>query len=262
MDLGLKGAIVLITGGSKGIGLACARSFAAEGARVAIASRNESHLARATETLGAAGFKPLTVVADLADPQQAASMVGAVERGLGPIDVLVNCAGAARRTPPAELTAEHWHAAMQAKYFTYVHAMDAVLRGMAKRGAGVIINVIGMGGKLAGPTHLPGGAANAALMLASVGLANAFARTGIRVNAVNPGLTVTERMQEGFEAEARQTGRSVAELLEQRTSAMPLGRLAQPEDIADTVVFLASKRASYVSGAVVSLDGAATPTVV
>jgi len=262
MDLGLKGAIVLITGGSKGIGLACARSFAAEGARIAIASRNEGHLARATETLGAAGIKPLTVVADLADPQQAAAMVNTVESRLGPIDVLVNCAGAARRTPPAELTAEHWHAAMQAKYFTYVHAMDAVLRGMAKRGAGVIINVIGMGGKLAGPTHLPGGAANAALMLASVGLANAFARTGIRVNAVNPGLTATERMQEGFEAEARQTGRSVAELIEQRTSAMPLGRLAQPEDIADTVVFLASKRASYVSGAVVSLDGAATPTVV
>jgi NAD(P)-dependent dehydrogenase (short-subunit alcohol dehydrogenase family) len=262
MDLGLKGTIVLVTGGSKGIGLACVRSFAAEGARVALASRNEEHLARAGRTLAAEGIKALSVAADLADPQQAAVMVSKVEGGLGPIDVLVNCAGAARRTPPAELTAEHWHAAMQAKYFTYIHAMDAVLRGMATRGAGVIINVIGMGGKIAGPTHLPGGAANAALMLASVGLANAFARNGIRVNAVNPGLTVTERMQEGFEAEARQTGRPVAELIEQRTSAMPLGRIAQPQDIADTVVFLASKRASYVSGAVVSLDGAATPIVV
>jgi len=99
-------------------------------------------------------------------------------------------------------------------------------------------------------------------MLASVGLANAFARNGIRVNAVNPGLTVTERMQEGLAADARQTGRPVEEILEQRTKAMPLGRIAQPEDIADMVVFLASKRASYVSGAVVSLDGAATPIVV
>jgi NAD(P)-dependent dehydrogenase (short-subunit alcohol dehydrogenase family) len=189
-------------------------------------------------------------------------MVQAVERALGPVGVLVNSAGAARRTPPAELAAEHWHAAMQAKYFTYVHAMDAVLRGMAARGGGVIVNIVGMGGKIAGPTHLPGGAANAALMLASVGLANAFARNGIRVNVVNPGLTATERMHEGFAAEARQSGRPAEEILEQRTRSMPLGRLAQPQDIADTVVFLASARASYVSGAVVSLDGAATPIVV
>ena len=109
---------------------------------------------------------------------------------------------------------------------------------------------------------MPGGAANAALVLASAGLANAFARHGIRVNAVNPGLTVTERMQEGFEADARQSGKSLAEILQQRTAAMPLGRIAQPDEIADMVVFLASKRASYVSGAVISLDGALTPTVV
>jgi NAD(P)-dependent dehydrogenase (short-subunit alcohol dehydrogenase family) len=262
MDLGLQGSIVLVTGGSKGIGLACARSFAAEGARVAIASRGEDNLARAARALKADGIEVLAVAAELSDPKQAAAMVAKVESGLGAVDVLVNCAGAARRTPPAELTVEHWHAAMQAKYFTYVHAMDAVLRGMVSRGTGVIVNVIGMGGKVAGPLHLPGGAANAALMLASVGLANSFARSGIRVNAVNPGLTATERMQEGFEAESRQSGRPVAEILQQRTAAMPLGRLAQPEDIADTVVFLASKRASYVSGAVVSLDGAATPIVV
>lgn len=262
MDLGLSGSVVLITGGSKGIGLACARSFAAEGARVAIASRSEANLAQATKLLAADGIQALSVVADLADARQAAAMVSRVESVLGPVDVLVNSAGAARRTAPAELTAEHWHAAMEAKYFTYVHAMDAVLRGMASRGGGVIVNIIGMGGKLAGPTHLPGGAANAALMLASAGLANAFARDGIRVNAVNPGLTATERMQEGFEAEARQSGQTVAQILEQRTRSMPLGRLAQPQDIADTVVFLASKRASYVSGAIVSLDGAATPTVV
>ena len=166
------------------------------------------------------------------------------------------------RTPPDELTAAHWHAAMDAKYYTYIHAIDAVLRGMSQRGAGVIVNIIGMGGKLAGPTHLPGGAANAALMLASVGLANAFAHRGIRVNAVNPGVTETDRMQEGFAADARRSGQSVEAIREQRLRAMPLGRLGQPQDVADMVVFLASRRASYVSGAVVSLDGAATPMVV
>ena len=151
---------------------------------------------------------------------------------------------------------------MDAKYFTTIHAIDAVLPGMVQRGGGAIVNVIGVGGKIASPTHLPGGAANAALMLASAGLANAFGHHGIRVNAVNPGLTATERMQEGLEAEARLTGEAVQEVLARRTRAVPLGRLARPEDIADCVVFLASRRAAHVSGAILSVDGAGTPMVV
>ena len=266
MELGLRGTVVLVTGGSKGIGLACARTFAAEGARVAIASRDAGNLARAAAALRAsgtgAGDEPFTVTADLGDPAQAAEMVRAVEAALGPIGVLVNSAGAARRTPPAELTAAHWHAAMDAKYFPYIHAIDAVLPGMAQRGAGSIVNVIGMGGKVASPTHLPGGSANAALMLATAGLANAFAAKGVRVNAVNPGLTATDRMQEGLEAEARASGRTVEDVLAQRVAALPLGRVAQAQDMADVVVFLASGRAGYVSGSVVSVDGAGVAMVV
>lgn len=262
MELGLTDKVVLVTGGSKGIGLACACGFAAEGARVAIASRDTANLERAAATLRARGAEVLCVVVDLEQAAQAAGMVREVEDRLGPVDVLVNSAGAARRTPPDELTAAHWHAAMDAKYFTYVHAMDAVLSGMAQRGSGVIVNVVGMGGKLASPVHLPGGAANAALMLASAGLANAFAAKGVRVNVVNPGATATDRMQEGLAAEARMSGKDVDTLLQQRMQAMPLGRIARPEDVADMVVFLASARASYVSAAVISLDGAATPTVV
>ena len=262
MDLGLKDTVVLVTGGSKGIGLACARGFVAEGARVAIAARDAGNLAKAKAALEAEGVQVLALAADLGSPGEAAQLVREVEAALGPIGVLVNSAGAARRTPPAELTAAHWHAAMDAKYFTTMHAIDAVLPGMAQRGRGAIVNVVGMGGKLASPIHLPGGAANAALMLASAGLANAFAPKGVRVNAVNPGMTSTGRMQEGLEAEARLTGRPVDEILQQKTRAMPLGRIATPQEVADVVVFLASPRAGYVSGAVVSLDGAATPAVV
>jgi NAD(P)-dependent dehydrogenase (short-subunit alcohol dehydrogenase family) len=262
MDLGLRDKVVLVTGGSKGIGYACARAFAAEGAKVAIVSRDAANLTDAAQRLHAEGIDALTVAADLGDPAQAAQMVRTVEAALGPVDVLVNSAGAARRTPPGELTASHWHAAMDAKYYTYVHAIDAVLPGMAQRQAGAIVNVIGMGGKLASPIHLPGGAANAALMLATAGLANAFAAKGVRVNAVNPGLTATDRLHEGFAAEARATGRSAQELLEQRQHALPMGRIAEPREIADVVVFLASARASYVNGAIVSMDGAATPAVV
>ena len=262
MDLGLNGKVVLVTGGSKGIGLACARGFAAEGARIAIASRDAANLAQAKAALAAEGIEVHTVAADLSDSAQADAMVRDVEAALGPIDVLVTSAGAARRTPPDELGAAHWHAAMAAKYFTTIHAMQAVLGGMAARGSGAIVNIVGMGGKVATPTHIPGGAANAALMLASAGLAHAHARHGIRINVVNPGLTQTERLHEGFAAEARASGRTVEDILALRVAAAPLGRLAQPEDIANMVVFLASPRAGYVSASVIGIDGAATPMVV
>jgi NAD(P)-dependent dehydrogenase (short-subunit alcohol dehydrogenase family) len=262
MDLGLQGTVVLITGGSKGIGLACARQFLSEGARIAIASRDPEHLRQATQALQGAGAPVLAVSADLGDPMQASSLVRQVNDELGPIGVLVNSAGAARRTPPAELTAQHWHAAMAAKFFPYMHAIDAVLPGMVQNGGGAIVNIVGTGGKMASPVHLPGGSANAALMLASAGLGNAYAAKGVRVNAVNPGITATSRMREGLEAEARSSGKAIEDILSQRVSALPMGRVAAPEEVADVVVFLASRRAAYVNGAVLTLDGAATPIVV
>jgi NAD(P)-dependent dehydrogenase (short-subunit alcohol dehydrogenase family) len=151
---------------------------------------------------------------------------------------------------------------MEAKYFTYIHLIDPVVKRMAARGAGVILNVVGMGGKLAKKTHLAGGAANAALMLASAGLAAAYGPRGVRVNAVNPGQTLTERLRKGLLAEARMNGGTPEEALAKACSALPLGRIAAPEEIADVVVFLCSARAAYVSGAILSMDGALTPTVV
>lgn len=258
MDLGLKDTVVLITGGSKGIGLACARAFIVEGARVAIASRDAGNLTAAAGALGPV----LPVQADLRDAAEADRLVQRVESELGPIGVLVNSAGAAQRSPAEELTAAHWAAAMQAKFFTYIHAMQATIGGMARRGGGAVVNIVGTGGKLASPIHLPGGAANAALMLASAGLANAYARHGVRVNAVNPGLVATGRLHEGFAAEARASGESVDQVMAKATAGLPLGRLCQPEDVAAVVVFLASAQAGYVSGSVLTVDGAKTPMVV
>lgn len=261
MDLELAGRTVLVTGGSKGIGLACARLFALEGAKVAIVSRDAGNLEKARAQLHEEGLKVSIAAADLKVPAQALAMAKVVEEQLGPIDILVNSAGAAKRTPPAELTAAHWHAAMESKYFTYIHAMDAVLPGMAKRGHGVVVNIVGSGGKVANPVHLPGGSANAALMLASVGLGRAYAGRGIRVVAVNPAATNTERLQSGTEAEARAAGIPVEEMMATRTKQHPMGRFAEPEEVADVVVFLASKRASYVNGAVIAVDGGLTPSV-
>jgi NAD(P)-dependent dehydrogenase (short-subunit alcohol dehydrogenase family) len=262
MDLGLKDRVVLITGGSKGIGLACARAFLAEGAKVAIASRSKVNLVAAERQLKTEGREVVKVSGDLIDAANARRMIAEVEQALGPIDVLVNSAGGAKRTPPEELSPEAWRAAMDAKYFTYVHAIDAVIKGMASRKRGAIVNIIGTGGKVASRTHLPGGAANAALMLVTAGLASAYGPQGVRVNTVNPGATLTDRLKAGMETDARAAGITPDEALKRATERAPLGRLAEPDEIANAVLFLASDRASYVTGAVLAMDGAAHPIVV
>ena len=266
MNLQLEGQHILITGGSKGIGLACARGFLDEGARVTLVSRDPAHLEAGVQALRSGGPLDQTCLqvrtADLRDPAAALSALDSAEQGFGPVDVLVNSAGAARRTPAADLTPQAWHDAMQAKYFTYIHMMDPVVQRMGARGRGVIVNVIGSGGKVASPIHLPGGAANAALMLVSAGLAAAWGPRGVRVNAVNPGLTLTDRLKEGMAADAKAQQISVEEAMARAHAKLPLGRMARPEEIANAVVFLASPRASYITGAILAMDGAVTPMVV
>ena len=261
MDLGLKGSVVLVTAASKGIGLACALAFAREGARVVGVSRSAANLAAAADALAREGLSMDTRAADLIDGQAAAALVDEIERGIGPIGVLVNSAGAARRYAPEELEPAAFRQAMDAKYFSYVHVMEPVARRMAARGAGSIVNVVGQGGRQAGVMHIAGGAANSALMLATVGLARAYAGKGVRVNAVNPGLTNTSRVDEGLEAAARTSGRPKAELLAEQVASIPMGRMAEPDEIAQVALFLASARSSYVSGAIIPMDGCGTSVI-
>jgi len=258
MKLDLADKRVLVTGGSKGIGFACARLFIEEGAKVAIVSRSQANIDAALAKLDGA----IGIAADLTDAGQAASMVEKAERELGAIDILVNSAGAAKRAAPDDLTPPFWRAAMDAKYFSYINVMDPVVKLMAKRGAGVIVNIIGNGGKVASTEHLAGGSANAALMLATVGLAKAYARQNVRVIGINPGLTETTRVQEALQVTARSRGISVEEAKALGTSRIPLGRFATPEDIATMAVFLASDRASYVTGVNIGMDGVSSAVVV
>ncbi|RYF33231.1 MAG: SDR family oxidoreductase [Comamonadaceae bacterium] len=266
MNLELDHQHVLITGGSKGIGLACALAFLREGARVSLVSRNAATLDAARRTLSEqagvdADTRIAVYAADLKLPADAVDALDGAEAAFGPVDVLVNSAGAAKRTPPEALEPLVWHEAMEAKYFTYIHMIDPVVKRMGARGRGAIVNVIGMGGKVASPIHMPGGAANAALMLVSAGMAAAYAGKGVRVNAVNPGLTLTERLQEGMKADAAVQGIDTDEALKRATAKLPLGRIATPGEIADAVVFLASPKASYITGATLAMDGAVTPMI-
>jgi NAD(P)-dependent dehydrogenase (short-subunit alcohol dehydrogenase family) len=257
MELGLRDRIVVVTGASKGIGFACAEAFAREGARVALVSRSRSNLDAALAKIGDCAQRPVGFVADLIDALQAQSMVDDVEATLGAIDVLVNSAGAARRYAPDDLNPQAWHDAMDAKFFSYIHPLDAVVKRMAARGRGCVVNIIGAGGKIASPVHLPGGAANAALMLVTAGLAAAYGPQGIRINAINPGATLTGRVQQGLEAEAKMTGLPADEILARQQARIPLQRLGTPEEIAQVALFLASSQASYVTGAIVPMDGGA-----
>jgi len=261
MDLGLADRVVLVTGASKGIGLACATAFLAEGAKVALVSRSVANLETARRQLPASTHAPVFIAADMVDVAAARRAIDDVETTLGPIDVLVNSAGAARRHAPADLEASSWHAAMDAKFFSYIHPTDIVVKRMAQRGRGAIVNIIGSGGKIAGPYHLPGGAANAALMLVTVGLASAYAASGVRVNGINPGGILTDRVNEALEVEARTSGRPVDELRAHAHARIPAGRMGTPDEIAQMVLFLACDRASYVMGAIVPMDGASHPIV-
>jgi NAD(P)-dependent dehydrogenase (short-subunit alcohol dehydrogenase family) len=262
MDLQLNHQHVFITGGSKGIGLACAAEFLNEGCAVTLVGRDLARLQQARDALEALGRRIHCVSADLTDAAGAVQAIEQAEAALGPVDVLVNAAGGAKQKPFAELAPQDWRAAMDAKFFTYINVMDPLVKRMAARGTGVVVNVVGMGGKLPITTHLVGGAANAALLLATAGLAMAYAPQGVRINALNPSKTATDRFMEGVEADARQRGVSIDAALAKANASIPIGRLATPHDIANAVVFLASPRAGYISGSVISMDGAARPVVV
>jgi NAD(P)-dependent dehydrogenase (short-subunit alcohol dehydrogenase family) len=255
MDIRLTGRTALITGASKGIGLACAALFAQAGAKVVMVARDAATLNEAAAALKAQGGTVHALAADLSDAVQATELARRVDAEFGPVDVLVNSAGAARRNAPNELSAAAFHQGMNAKYFSTMHLLEPVIRGMGARGRGAVVNIIGQGGRVASPMHIAGGAANSALMLATVGYARAYAGQGVRVNGINPGLTRTGRVEEGLAVSARASGRSRDDILADELARIPMGRMGEPEEVARVALFLASDAASYVSGAIIPMDG-------
>lgn len=263
MHLKLNGKVTVVTGGSKGIGLAVANAFAAEGAFVAIIARDPQGLEQARAQLQASGHNVATFAADLSDPEAATQAIARIESEIGPIDILINSAGAARRHEPEDLDADKWRAAMDAKFFPYIHVQDAVLSRMRARAEnrpagsanGIVVNIIGNGGKRPTSTHLAGGSANAALMLSTVGLAAHYARYGIRINGINPGPTFTQRVEQVLELDAQRQGISRDQALADSQARIPLGRYGKAEEIADVALFLASPRSAYVVGAIIPVDG-------
>jgi len=256
MDLGLKGKVALVTGGSKGIGKAVAHGLAEEGAKVAICARGQIDLDRAVGDLAkSTGSEVFAVAGDLTTESGVKKIVDATIAKFGRIDILVNNAGAAPGGLLLDLTEEDWQQALQLKFMGFVRCMKAVIPYMLKQGRGRIVNVVGNDGVKPIGIELTPSAANAADLAVTVALAEQYGRNNICINAINPGPVATERWDGLISGIARVRKISVDEAQERAERSIPLGRICTPEEVANVVVFVASERASFMNGAIITLDG-------
>lgn len=251
MDMGLKDKRVLVTGASKGIGLAAAKGLAAEGALPIIVSRSADALERA-----AAGIKQETGVdaewraVDLSDGDAARALLAE----FSDIDILVNNAGAIPPGTVEEVDEPTWRDAWDLKVFGYVNMTRAAYGNMRARGGGVIVNVIGAAGEKPNAGYVAGSAGNASLMAFTRAVGGVSLRDNIRVVACNPGLTITDRMETMLRGTATEQFGDAERWRECLPTDPPPSKA---EDIGDLVVFLASERAAMITGTVIAIDGGA-----
>jgi 3-oxoacyl-[acyl-carrier protein] reductase len=257
MDLGLNNRVCLVTGSTAGIGLETARLLAAEGAHVVVTGRDADRVERARSESGAAAG----VVADLSDPAAADRLVSEA----GPVDCLVNNVGLAYQVAFEEVTDEQWDSMWQLNVMSYVRCIRAVLPGMRQAGRGAIVNVSSTAGKRPS-TGMPNySVTKAAVLSLSRLVADLYAKDGIRCNAVTPGPTATDAwLGEGglADQQAARSNKTRVEVLENVGAGRPLGRLAEPQEIAAVICFLCSERASYVTGSAWSADGGTVPIII
>lgn len=251
MELNLRGRTVLITGGSRGIGFGIAQVFAAEGCNLHLASRNAADLEEARKKITDVHKVEVTVHArDLSKDKEVAKLV----KECGQIDILINNAGAIPHGVITEVDDATWHKDWELKVFGYINFTREIYRDMCARRQGVIINVVGTAGERPRASHLSGSMANAALMAMSRALGAESVNHGVRVVAVNPGPTETDRQIVRWKARARK------ELGDENrwrelTTGFPMGRLGTVDEVASMVVFLCSDRSGYTSGTVITIDG-------
>ncbi len=232
----LDGRLALVTGASRGIGEHCARSLAAQGARVAVAARSESDLARVAGDLP---NDPVVLTSDLAEPGAGAELAAAAVEALGGVDILVNNAGVSEIKGQDEMV-------MRLNYHAPLETTKALARQMSERGNGSVIHMSSVAGAT-GVAELPTyGASKAALDSLTRSQAAQYGKHGVRVNAVAPGLIITEMWEEG---------RKTPGLAEGLADHIALGRWGDPHEISSVVAFLASDDASYVTGQTIVVDG-------
>lgn len=255
MDMQLNGKTALVFGAGGGLGGAIARSLAAEGVRVAVADIDEAAAAKTAEAIVSAGGQVLAIGWDIADLSVIETRLASIAETFGPVDILVNNTGGPPPTPASGQAAETWSKYFDMMVRSVIAVTDAVLPGMKASGWGRIVTSTSSG--VVAP--IPNLGISNSLRLALVGwsktLAREVGRDGITANIVLPGRIATGRITFLDEQKAKRENRPVEEVTAESTASIPVGRYGRPEEYGDTVAFLASPRASYITGSVIRIDG-------
>lgn len=255
MDLGLNGKVALVLGAGGGLGSAIAATLAREGMKVALGDIDRTAAERTAASVTAAGGIALALPWDLADLSLIEPHFAAIEEALGGVDVLVNNTGGPPPTPAAGQSADLWSKSFQQMVLSVIAITDRALPGMRARKWGRIVTSTSSG--VVAP--IPNLGISNALRLSLVGwsktLAREVARDGITANIVLPGRIATDRIKFLDEQKAKREGRTVEEISAESTGSIPVGRYGEPQEYADVVAFLASARASYLTGSVIRVDG-------
>jgi NAD(P)-dependent dehydrogenase (short-subunit alcohol dehydrogenase family) len=260
MDLNLSGKVALVTGASRGIGLAIARCLAEEGMALAVAARDEAKLRNLAAAIEASGGQALVYATDLSLPDAPGNFAAAAVARFGRIDLIVNNAGATKRGDFLTLTESDWADGFNLKFLAAVRLCRAAWPHLVASRGGVV-NIAGVGGRTGSAEFTIGGSVNAAMLNLTKCLADRGVRDGVRVNAINPGAIRTDRLAVRIRSLAHDKGVSDEEAARQLTERMNVARVGSPNEIADVVAFLASERAAYVQGAILDVDGGLTRTL-
>ena len=260
MDLGLRGKVALITGASRGIGKAVAKSLIDEGCRVAICARDDARLRAAVADLSHGANDSIAdcvigVPTDVTDETAVKNFVATAHKAFGRIDILVNNAGTHLRGTVDTMTLDILERQLRDKVFGFFAMIQAVLPIMRSQKDGRIVNIIGQAARHPHPDRFPSGVTNAACLALTKSVADAVARDNIRVNAVCPQYIESELLASLIEKEMRERKVDRATAAGGFSRANPLGRTGTPEEVADLVAFLVSDSANFVAGSSVSIDG-------
>jgi NAD(P)-dependent dehydrogenase (short-subunit alcohol dehydrogenase family) len=264
IELGLTGKTAIVTGGSAGIGLAIAKALYGEGVNVVIAARDPGRLDQAIAAIQAIpsqGNKAIAVSADLTQSDSVETVVTAARSTFGQIDILINNAGSASAGSFLDLDDQVFLDAWNLKLLGYIRLVKAVVPDFIEQRDGRIVNIIGGAGRTPRPNFLPGGTTNAALLNFNRGISKELAQHNIRINAISPGSTATERLETLLGQTAAARGTTIEAVKAESLQAIPLGRIAEPEDIATLALFLVSDVAASITGAEILVDGGQTPGV-